>query len=56
MASDGLLVEGMGIGILERGALGHEGVGDGLAGGLADAEFDTGRIDTLFVDEVLTGI
>lgn len=38
MADDGLLVEGVGVLILEGGALWDERVGDGLAGGLADAK------------------
>lgn len=50
VADNRLLIEGVRVLILEGSSLRNERVGDDLAGGLADAELDAGRIDALLVD------
>ena len=56
VADDGLLIEGVGVRVIEGCAGWDEGVGDGLTGGCADAEFDAGGVDALLLHEVLAGI
>ena len=56
MTDDGLLVEGLGVLIIEDGAWWDQRVGHGLAGGLADSQFDAGGIDVLLPHEVLAGV
>ena len=56
MTDDGLFVEGVGLLIVEDCARRDEGVRNGLAGGSADPELDAGRIDALFLNQVLASI
>ena len=56
VTDNGLVVEGLGAEVVEGCAGGDEGVGDGLAGGVADAELDAGWVDSLFLREVLASV
>ncbi len=53
VANDGLLIERVGRGVVEESAGWDEGVGDGLVGCLAGADFDARWVDALLLDEVL---
>jgi hypothetical protein len=56
VANDGLLVEGVGIRVIEGCACRNQDVGHGLIGKCACAELNAGWIDTLFLDQVLTSV
>jgi hypothetical protein len=49
VTDDGLVIECVGVQIVEDGACRNQRVGHCLAGGFADTEFDTGRINTLLL-------
>ena len=56
MPDDGFFVEFVGVLIVEGCACGNQRVGHDHPGGWADAEFDAGGINTLFLNQVLTGV
>ena len=56
VTDDALVVEGLGIQIVECGASGYQRVGDGLAGRLADSQLDAGWVDALLLGKVLAGV
>ena len=56
MADDGLLVEGVGVGGGEGCACWDQGIGYSLLGGGSGPQFDACFVDTLFLNEILTGV
>jgi len=53
MANDGLLIESLGVRAVEDGTRRNQRIGNGLAGGLADPQFNAGGIDALLLGQVL---
>ncbi len=53
MANDGLLIECLGVRAVEDGTCRNQRIGDGLAGGFAGPQFNTGGVDALLLGQVL---
>jgi len=56
VADNGLFVEGVGVGTVEGRACRYQRVGYDHTGGSADAEFDAGGINALFLNQILAGV